>query len=79
MGNDIYLLKLKPDKVFVVFQTHIPTLLESFLTVQIRKKESETKKNITNILMWYSRELKQHQTLVNIDFVTPKLISDQVL
>ena len=45
VNNDCALLKRITNKVMVIFQTWLLTILESFLNIQMRKKESLTQES----------------------------------
>ena len=47
--NDCILSELINDKVSGIYQTWFPTLLESFLTVQVRKNKFLTQESSQNI------------------------------
>ena len=73
------LSKIINDKVLGIYQTWIPTLLESFLTVQIRKQEEFNQRIVMQIWMLHSYKLEQPQPLVDNDYILPKFKTNKVL
>ena len=79
MNDDCILPKLINDKVLGIYQTWFPNLLESFLIVQMRKKEGFYPRIFRKICMWYFYKLEYLQQLVGNDCILPKSINDKVL
>ena len=79
VDNGGILLNLINDKVLNFYQTWFPSLLESFLTVQIEKKKEFNPRIITTIWNWYSYEIEQPQPLVDNDIILPQFITDKMI
>ena len=68
------LSKLRTDTVLGNYQIWIPTILESFLTVQMMKRGEFKPRIITKNWKWHSYKLEKPKPLVDNDFCYPNLL-----